>query len=95
MGFHLSNDLLEIHDFPDPRGGRITWFTHPGLPPIHHYTPEGRVENSDVDNAYSWRGLCFVIAAMRYEAVYGVLSGHGKISVHAAIAEARACRDAD
>lgn len=95
MEFHLATDLLEIHDFPDLRGGRITWFTHPGLPPIHHYSPAGQVERLDLENTYSRRDLCYVVAAIRYEALYDALSGHGKLSVHAAIAEARAYRGAD
>lgn len=73
----------------------MTWFTYPGLPPIHHYAPAGGVENSDVDNAYSWRDLRCVVAAMQYEAYYEALSGHARLSVQAAIAEARVCRIAD
>ena len=93
MGFHLVRELLEIHDLPDPRGGRMTWFMYPGLPPIHHYVPAGVAENSDVDKTYSWWDLRFVVAAMRYEALYEALSGHGKLSVQATFAEAWSCRD--
>lgn len=92
MALSIERELLEVHTLSKPEGGVVLRFEYPGLSAFCHHVSQERSELPLGAPGYRPEDLFWLVASMRYEAVYDEMSAHEKLEVQAAIVAAKARR---
>ncbi|WP_146010379.1 hypothetical protein [Acidimangrovimonas sediminis] len=95
MAFAPKPELVQFSILSGPARRQTVWVIYPGLPPIMHAFGIRKTFLRPSGEPYGIEDLCWMIALECLPKIYGAMSGHEKIAVHAAEEEAlRALRDA-